>query len=169
MRARLPRRAVSTARRVLSIGAWWLLLAMLGAFVQLHLVVSSDLRSFMPPPRNADQRLLLDEIGEGPASQLLLIAIGGAPPPRLAAASRALSRQLRDDAHFARVLDGEVDPQRSIPHCCPIAICSRPRSTRKRSMRRTCAANSSNGWKISPRRVLRRWKNCCRATPRSKC
>ena len=110
---------MSTSRRVLLIGVWWLLLAALGAFVQQHLVVSSDLRSFMPPPRNADQRLLLDEIGEGPASQLLLIAIGGAPPQRLADTSRALSRQLREDAHFARVLDGEIDPTTLDPALLP--------------------------------------------------
>ena len=115
----MPRHAVSSAPRALLIATWWLLLAAAGWFVQQHLVVSSDLRSFMPPPRNADQRLLLDEIGEGPASQLLLIAIGGAPPQRLADASRALSRALRADAHFARVLDGEIDPAALDPALLP--------------------------------------------------
>jgi len=59
--------------------------------VQHRLVVSGDLRDFMPPPTNADQKLLLDEIGEGPASRLLLIAIGGAAPKRLVALSGGLA------------------------------------------------------------------------------
>jgi predicted exporter len=115
----VPRDAVSTARRILLIAGWWLLIAALGWFVQQHLVVSSDLRSFMPPPNNADQRLLLDEIGEGPASRLLLIALGGAPPERLAPLSRALAERLLADARFTRVLDGEIDPTALDPALLP--------------------------------------------------
>jgi predicted exporter len=98
-----------TARLVLVIG-WWLLLAALAFFVHNELVVDSDLRSFMPPANDADQRLLLDEIGAGPASRLLLLAIGGAPPENLAQLGRGLAHALRDDAKFTRVLDGETDP-----------------------------------------------------------
>lgn len=96
-------------RLALIIG-WWLLLALLALLVRRGLVVDSDLRSFMPPAQNADQKLLLDEIGNGPASRLLLLAIGGAPPERLADLSRGLAQALRGDAHFARVLDGATDP-----------------------------------------------------------
>ena len=96
-------------QRALAIAAWWLLLGALGWLVQQRLVVSSDLRSFMPPAQNADQKLLLDEIGSGPASRLLLLAIGDVPVDRAAQLSRALTARLRADAQFATVLDGEAD------------------------------------------------------------
>ena len=96
--------------RIVLIVAWWLLLAALALGVRHGLVVSSDLRSFMPPARNADQKLLLDEIGNGPASRLLLLGLDGAPPQQLAALSNGLAQALRDDAHFSRVLNGAADP-----------------------------------------------------------
>ena len=43
--------------------------------VSAHIKVSGDLRDFMPPAQTDDQKLLMDEIGNGPASQLLLVAI----------------------------------------------------------------------------------------------
>ncbi|MER3547080.1 MAG: xanthomonadin transporter, partial [Rhodanobacteraceae bacterium] len=54
---------------------WLIAIAAIGWGVARHLKISSDLRSFMPPPQTADQKLLLDEIGEGPGSRLLLLAI----------------------------------------------------------------------------------------------
>ena len=65
------------ARRALLLGAWLLALAALGAWAWHGLRIGTDLRSFMPPPRTADQALLLEQIGEGPGSRLLLIALGG--------------------------------------------------------------------------------------------
>ena len=98
---------VSNARRIGLIALWWLALAALATLAQHRLVVSGDLRDFMPPPTNADQQLLLDEIGEGPASRLLLIAIGGVAPQQLADLSRGLAQQLRSDPQFERVLNGD--------------------------------------------------------------
>ncbi|MDR3389973.1 MAG: MMPL family transporter [Rudaea sp.] len=108
----------TTARIVLLIG-WWLVLAVLALVVRNALVVDNDLRSFMPPANDADQRLLLDEIGDGPASRLLLLAIAGAPPENLARLGRGLARALRDDARFTRVLDGETDPAALDPTLLP--------------------------------------------------
>jgi len=100
---------VSPGRRHALIAAWWLVLFVLAAVVQRGLVVSGDLRSFMPPARNADQKLLLDEIGEGPASRLLLLAIDGAPSEQLAVLSNGLAQALRADGQFERVLNGGDD------------------------------------------------------------
>jgi len=83
--------------RLAGIALWWLALALAAFAVQHTLVVSNDLRSFMPPPRNADQKVLMDEIGDGPASRLLLMAISGAPSEKLAALSRGLVHTLRAD------------------------------------------------------------------------
>ncbi|HEY0180575.1 MAG TPA: MMPL family transporter, partial [Dokdonella sp.] len=98
------------ARRRVLVGAWLLALAALAAVAVRLLHVDTDLRSFMPPPQSADQKLLMDQIGDGPGSRLLLIAIGGADEARLAALSRALAGALRrDDAHFEQVFDGAFD------------------------------------------------------------
>ena len=93
------------------LGGWILVLALLGVAVQHNLVVTSDLRAFMPPPRNADQKLLLDQIGEGPASRLLLVNLSAKQGSFEVAArlSHELADALRKDARFTRVLNGEAD------------------------------------------------------------
>src|SRR5258708_6884269 len=89
--------------------AWLAALALLALVAQRTLVVSSDLRSFMPPAQNADQKLLLDQIGEGPASRLLMLAVEGGDDSTRARLSRDLARALQGDTHFARVLNGAAD------------------------------------------------------------
>ncbi len=98
---------MNARRRRAAIVAWWLLLALAAICVQRMLVVGNDLRSFLPPPRNADQKVLMDEIGDGPASRLLLMAISGAAPEKLAGLSRGLVHALRADARFTQVFDGD--------------------------------------------------------------
>ena len=70
--------------------------------------ISSDLRLFLPAPATPEQRLLLEAIGEGPASRVLVVALEGAPAEALADASRALVAALRDDEHFRFVANGEL-------------------------------------------------------------
>ncbi len=94
-------------RRGALIVVWWILIAAAAVAVSHIMQVSGDLRSFMPPAQTDDQQLLMDEIGNGPASQLLLVAIGNAPQEKLAALSSALAKRLRDDGNFSRVLNGE--------------------------------------------------------------
>jgi len=88
---------------------WLVLIAAVGWGVARHLQISSDLRDFVPPARTADQKLLLDEIGKGPGSRLLLLAISGAPQDRLAALSRGLQDALSHDPAFAQVANGGND------------------------------------------------------------
>lgn len=90
---------------------WLLALAGLTAFALRHLHVGTDLRSFMPPPQTAAQKLLMEQVGEGPGSRLLLLAIGGAPEAQLANLSRGLAQALQQDAaHFEQVVNGAFDP-----------------------------------------------------------
>ncbi len=86
--------------------AWLALIVALGWGVARHLKISSDLRDFVPPARTVDQALLLDEIGKGPGSRMLLLAISGAPPAHLAQLSRGLDRALAHDPDFIRVANG---------------------------------------------------------------
>jgi len=97
-----------TPQALLIFAAWVLLLAGLGWFVQRELVIGTDLRLFLPSPTTPEQRLLLDEIGEGPASRVLVVALGGATPEKLADASRALVEALNASKQFRFVTNGEV-------------------------------------------------------------
>lgn len=105
--------AVTTRRtgivRALVALAWIAALAALAWLVPQRLVLSTDLRLFMPTPETPAQRLLLEEIGEGPGSRLLLVALEGGSPAALAAASRALAAELRRDPAFHFVANGESD------------------------------------------------------------
>jgi predicted exporter/predicted hotdog family 3-hydroxylacyl-ACP dehydratase len=87
---------------------WIAALALLGWYVQRQLVIGADLRLFLPNPVTAEQRLLLEEIGEGPASRVLVVALQGADPPVLADVSRALVAALRANANFRVITNGEV-------------------------------------------------------------
>lgn len=90
---------------------WLLALAALAWFAIGHLKVTTDLRSFMPPPRTPDQKLLMEQIGEGPGSRLLLLSIDGAPEARLAELSHGLVAALRKDGeHFEQAFNGAFDP-----------------------------------------------------------
>ena len=79
-----------TPRALLLFAAWVAALAILGWFVQRELVIGADLRLFLPSPTTPEQRLLLEEVGEGPASRVLAIELDGAPPQQLADISREL-------------------------------------------------------------------------------
>lgn len=109
-----------TARRTALLLAWIAALAALGWIVNERLVIGSDLRLFMPSPRTPEERLILEEIGEGPASRMLLLAISGAPPEIAADASRALAAKLRGSGEFRVVANGETDldaiPERLLPY-----------------------------------------------------
>ncbi|MEO7149632.1 MAG: xanthomonadin transporter [Rhodanobacteraceae bacterium] len=88
---------------------WPIVIVAVGFGVAQRLKISSDLRSFMPPPQTTDQKLLMDEIGEGPGSRLLLLAISGVPPDRLAALSQGLDTALLHDPRFLRAANGTAD------------------------------------------------------------
>lgn len=95
--------------RWLLLVAWLAALALLGAVAWQRLRVSTDLRSFMPAPATPDQRLLMEQLGEGPGSRLLLLAIAGQPGERLATLSRQLAAALRQDPRYTQVLNGSFD------------------------------------------------------------
>ena len=84
-------------------------LALLGVFLAKQLTVSTDLRSFMPAPTTPDQRLLMEQVGEGPGSRLLLLAISDKPDHELATLSQQLAASLRKDPRYAQVLNGSFD------------------------------------------------------------
>jgi len=104
----------------LAIG-WLLLLALAGLWLGGRTQVSSDLRKFMPDARTPAQKLLLDELGEGPGARLLMVALSGAAPEQLAAQSHALRDTLAADPQFELVTNGaqaglNAFPERLLPY-----------------------------------------------------
>jgi predicted exporter len=99
----------SRLRRFALLIGWIVALVAVAAYTAHTLRISTDLRSFMPPARTPDQKLLMEQIGEGPGSRLLLLAISGDDDERLAELSRAFSAALRKDNHFTQVVNGEFD------------------------------------------------------------
>ncbi len=117
---------------------WAGLIGLCGAYIHATLRVSGDLRLFMPSPRTRAERLILEEVSEGPASRLLMVALSdadaeigtgarrgagtgpalgaqqGVETEQLAETSRRLASALRADPAFALVTNGE-NPLSAIP------------------------------------------------------
>jgi predicted exporter len=100
---------------------WLALLFAAGWAVSQRLEMSGDLRKFMPDPQTPAQKLLIDELGEGPGSRLLLVALSGSDPETLAAHSRAMQAALSEDDRFEFVANGgdaglDAIPERLRPY-----------------------------------------------------
>src|SRR5690606_21632400 len=89
-----PMSTMRASLRTSLILAWIAALAALSYFVQHELEIGTDLRLFLPNPTTPEERLLVDEIGEGAGSRVLVLALGGASAEELADASRNLSAAL---------------------------------------------------------------------------
>ena len=111
---------LTSTRRLLLALLWLGLLLVAGWLLGQHLQLSGDLRKFMPAPQTPAQHLLMDELGEGPGSRLLLIGLSGDDPQALATQSQAVRRQLAANPLFALVANGDVGldaiPQRLRPY-----------------------------------------------------
>ena len=97
---------MSRASRTALLIGWIAVIALLGWYIQSSLTVSGDLRLFMPSPKTHIEKLLLEEIGESPASRLLLMSLEGAEPEALAESSQSLATALRGDPAFGLVANG---------------------------------------------------------------
>jgi predicted exporter len=98
------------SRRAWLLAAWCGLLVAGVAWVQNRLDVSADLRLFMPAPRTEAQKLLVQNIGESPASRLLLVTLSGADAAELARTSKALATGLTGRPEFGLVANGDQVP-----------------------------------------------------------
>ncbi|QGW66754.1 MMPL family transporter [Lysobacter soli] len=85
---------MSATRRLALALLWLALLGLLALFVAPRVQLSGDLRKFMPAPQTPAQKLLIDELGEGPGSRLLLLSLSGEAPETLATQSQALRERL---------------------------------------------------------------------------
>lgn len=103
-----------TRRLVLAL-LWLAALLVAGLVLGRHLELSGDLRRFMPAPQTPAQKLLIDELGEGPGSRLLLVALSGSDAESLAAQSLALRERLAAQPQFKLVANGSESAADAIP------------------------------------------------------
>jgi predicted exporter len=105
-----------SARTRLLLALLWLGLLLLGGWaLGARLQLTGDLRKFMPEPRTPAQKLLVEELGEGPGSRLLLLAVSGADPATLARQSQALRERLAQAPQFELFANGGETSLESIP------------------------------------------------------
>jgi predicted exporter len=106
---------MTSNRRIAAALLWLGLLALAGWLIGSRIELTGDLRKFMPAAQTPAQKLLIDELGEGPGSRLLLVALSGADAPTLAAQSMALRDTLAADAQFKLVANGGDSGLDAIP------------------------------------------------------
>src|SRR3546814_10990824 len=99
----------------------------------------------MPAPETAEQKLLIDELGEGPGSRLLLLALSGADPSTLAVQSKALRAALAGDGQFALVANGDADLDAIPANLRPYRYLLSPRSDERR-VGKECVRTCRSRW-----------------------
>src|SRR5258708_17629629 len=86
----------------------WLVGIAAALWVVAHAHYINDLSAFLPAKPTHLQKLMVDQLRDGPASRLLLIALQGGDSETRARMSRNMARRLRDDAAFSTVENGEA-------------------------------------------------------------
>ena len=95
------------SRRVAAVWLWAGLLAVAG-LVAARARYAADLSAFLPRAPSERERLLVEQLRNGIASRLLIIAIGGADAATRARLSHSLARALGRDGRFAAVENGSA-------------------------------------------------------------
>ena len=85
----------------------WSACMIMAAVVVVRAHYVTDLSAFLPRTPTPSQQFLVDQLRDGPASRLILIAIEGADEDTRATLSRNLAATLRRDPRFTRVENGE--------------------------------------------------------------
>jgi predicted exporter len=85
----------------------WAVLAAIAAIVVVRARYTTDLSAFLPKSPTATQRLLVDQLRDGLASRLIIVAIEGADSQTRARISVAMADRLRPDTQFVSINNGE--------------------------------------------------------------
>ena len=88
----------------------WLAMLLAGLWLlQQRLQLDSDMHFFLPPAATPVQQLVLDELQQGAAARLLIVALQDGDRRQTAALSHQLSARLADEVAFVRVLNRPVE------------------------------------------------------------
>jgi len=85
----------------------WLAVMTLAVVVVAGAHYTADLSAFLPRTPSARQRLLVEQLRDGPTSRLMLMAIEGGDAAARAQLSMAMAKQLRSNRAFLAVSNGE--------------------------------------------------------------
>ena len=91
----------------------WLLCLLAALIVVFRAHYITDLSAFLPRNPTPSQQLLVDQLRDGPAARLILIAIEGGSAESRAKVSIAMAAGLRRDLQFAAVNNGEAEAEQS--------------------------------------------------------
>lgn len=94
-------------RRAAALLVWVALLA-IAALIVVRARYSADLSAFLPRAPTSAQRLLVEQLRQGVASRLLIVAIEGADTGTRAKLSQAMAARLRADPEFLAVENGDA-------------------------------------------------------------
>ncbi|MBZ0106699.1 MAG: MMPL family transporter [Sulfuricella denitrificans] len=83
---------------VLAGSLWW---------VTAHTRFNTDMAAFLPDSAAPAQQLMVDQLRDGVASRLVLLAVENGSPAQLAESSKKLARALEASGHFSYVRNGE--------------------------------------------------------------
>jgi predicted exporter len=94
-------------RRRLAVPALWLCCVALASVIVARARYVTDLSAFLPAKPTPTQQLLVDQLRDGPASRLILIALEQGDARGRAQVSVAVASRLRRDPQFSSVNNGE--------------------------------------------------------------
>src|SRR5271156_6698951 len=95
-------------RQRIGVGALWLCCIALASLIVARAHYITDLSAFLPAKPTPAQRLLVDQLRDGPASRLILIAIERGDAGARALVSGLTANLLRSDPQFSEVNNGEL-------------------------------------------------------------
>jgi predicted exporter len=85
----------------------WVVLVCIAAVVVSRASYTTDLSAFLPRTPTATQRMLVEQLREGFASRLLMVAVEGADSKTRADVSRRMAQQLRATNDFVTINNGD--------------------------------------------------------------
>ncbi|MBV8496154.1 MAG: hypothetical protein JO361_05150, partial [Gammaproteobacteria bacterium] len=86
----------------------WTILVLIAAAVVARATYTADLSAFLPRRASATQRLLVEQLRNGPAAHLMIAAIDGSDEASLARVSLRVAARLRADPAFVSVVNGDA-------------------------------------------------------------
>src|ERR1700676_315349 len=94
-------------RRRLAVAALWVCCVAVASVIVARARYVTDLSAFLPAKPTPTQQLLVDQLRDGPASRLILIALERGDAAARARVSVAMASRLRSDRQFSSVNNGE--------------------------------------------------------------